>query len=221
LEDDEVTFYLEPIFEPKYAGYQNRIPEKLEISVSYKQMNYPVDGSSFNSWSADVQSDANPISLRTPEGNKYMGLSSWNNMGHYWYIYEDGSCRMTRYKKDYTATTTLPAPSFPSGYESTEANEYYWDIVFHEGAHNRINRWKHERRLEMLIPLFEPFYSSSVTDVDSCGEALLSKLRKTHSSTAQQYEAESEELHSIDGGAYWGRCEQPNRFMDAYCPTGM
>jgi hypothetical protein len=127
----------------------------------------------------------------------------------------------TRYEKDYSHTITLPAPYFPSGDASDEADEYYWDIVFHEGAHSALYRQLLSRRRELINVLFEPFGRGEIHSADSCGAAIANKLHDINTSTFKQYDAETDEFHSLDDGGDWGECEQANRFMHAYCPEGM
>ena len=222
LSDNEITFFLEPVFQPKYAGYKKRLNPQLVVNVLYEQVNYPVNGTNYRSWSEDVQSSVNPITNRTLEGKKYMGLfSPRGERGRYWYRYENGYCRMTRFEKNFTNTITLPAPYFLAGNVSDESEEFYWDIVFHEGAHSRINRWWLKRYLVLVNTLFERFRANTIYDVDSCGSAIFDKLEKFYETTINQSNNETEEFHSIDTGAFWGECEEPNRFMYTYCPAGM
>lgn len=221
LYDDGTRFFLEPVFEPRYAAYERRLDPQLLIRVHYRQRNYPVDGTSHSSWTADVQSDANPITARGPEGQKYMGQFFPESAGHFDHSFDDGWCRLTRYEKDYTNTITLPAPYFPAGSASDEADEYYWDIVFHEGAHAALHRLLLERRRELINELFTPFNSFGISGEDGCRAALANKLQEINASTYRQYSAETDEFHALDDGGDWGECEPPNRFMNVYCPPGM
>jgi hypothetical protein len=221
LADDDMTVYLEPVFKPKYAGYVNRINPNLSISVEISQVNYPVDGTSHDSWLRDSQSSSNPLSL-SDDGSKPLGRANWSSdRGSYSYRYSNNMCSMTRYEKNFHQVTTLPSPQFSNGYESVEANEYYWDIVFHEGAHQRINRWYFDRRLNGVNELFYPRKVSGVDGLDDCKDYLYEELVRINEETGDLRKSEHDEFHSMDTGAYWGRCEDSNRFMNAYCPEGM
>lgn len=215
---DEITFYLEPIFEPKYAGYQNRISQNIEINVEYTQVNYPIDGTDRHTWWEGSQGPNNPLEY-SDEGEKYLGNAQWrSDRSSYSYNYSGGYCQMTGYAKNFYMKVTLPAPEYPLGYESTEAHEYYWDITMHEGAHTRIYRWMLDRRLQRINKLFTRFRSSSTS---ACRESLYDELVKIKDETTEQAEWEQDEFHSLDTGASWGVCDHSNRFMYSYCPYGM
>ena len=222
LNNDELMLYLEPQFKPKYAGYKNQIHPKLSVKVAISQANYPIDGTDFSTWYEGSQSEINPIEERHESGEKYLGLATWrSDRSRYYYLYRDGTCSMTEYTKQYYIKTTLPAPYFPYGYTSAEAEEYYWDIVLHEGAHNRIARWMIDRRSQEISDLFIPSRVAGVYNLDSCGKYLYDELVRINSRSYQLWELESDEFHSLDLGAYWGKCEYSNRFMTTYCPEEM
>ncbi|MEH6635171.1 MAG: DUF922 domain-containing protein [Halioglobus sp.] len=218
LNDDEITFYLEPVFEPKYIGYQNKISPNIKINVKYTQVNYPIDGTDRNTWWEGSQSAANPIQAYA-DGVKAVGLAHWrSDRSSYRYEYSGGYCQMTGYEEDFYINVTLPSPEYPLGYESIEAQEYYGDIVFHEGAHTRIQRGMTDRRLKRINELFIRFRASSI---NACNTALSEKLVNITDETMEQARIEQEEFHNYNRKATWGECQESNRFMYSYCPEGM